>query len=60
MLVMLVAAVKTCYKGQVLVAGSKQNRQAGWLTRQSGLPALFCAQNFRPCFQVVVLQNNMS
>ncbi len=43
MFVMLVATAKTHFEEQVLVSGTKQNRQAGWLTIQVGLPALFCA-----------------
>jgi len=43
MFVILVATAKTHFEEQALVAGTKQSRQAGWLTRQLCLPALFCA-----------------
>jgi len=41
---MLVAAAKTCFEEQALVAGTKKHVQAGRLRRQPGLPALICAQ----------------
>jgi hypothetical protein len=42
---MFVATEKPILKEQdALLAGTK-SRQAGWLTRQSGLPALFGAQS---------------
>ncbi len=44
MLVMLVATAETHFEEQALVAGTKQSRQVGWLTRQLGLPALICAR----------------
>jgi hypothetical protein len=41
---MLVATAKTQFEEQALVVGTKRSRQAGWLTRQLGLPALFSAR----------------
>ncbi len=35
---------KNCFEQQALVADTKQRNQADWLTRQSGLLALFCAR----------------
>jgi hypothetical protein len=46
MLIMLVAPAKPHFEEQVLVEGTKQSWQAGWPTRQSGLPALFRALVF--------------
>jgi hypothetical protein len=42
MLVMVVATAKNLFVEQLLVAGTKQSRQAGWLTTQLDLPALLC------------------
>jgi hypothetical protein len=57
-----VAAAKTYFKKQALVAGTKQIKKAdkaGRLTKQLDLPALFCAAT-SPCFvEVHVLQTNM-
>jgi hypothetical protein len=45
-LVLIVAAIKIHFEEQALEAGTKQSSQdddkAGRLTRQSGLPVLFC------------------
>jgi hypothetical protein len=60
MFVMLLATTKTNSEKQALVAGTKLSRMAGWLTRQLGQLALFCAGNLLPCFvEVDVLKTDM-
>ncbi len=59
MLIMLVAPAKPHFEEQALIAGTKQRKQAGWLKRHSGLPAL-CLLLAPLFFEVHVLQANMS